>query len=295
MYIAQQAKLAYGNNTSMKQHEKDIKICERDFATGKKYAGRCDMHCGYGFCFPYQGSTISCDRTPASYPYGLTKFNAAGSTTKFMFDEWDAVHGLGYCAAVVGTGQYNCSTDLCTDRNKVCTNSAVRNMCDGTCDFCSLPAAVAANVTRTKKCYSGLKKYFSAATSQCFVNTVLDCDKDACQTALVGMRNVTDVTCAGTDLAKFKDFKAYLAATQTLPTWEKYCDACGSSWAGSFKRKNELCPVGCTNSPAHNFDPTARKDDGSCNHSPCLSKISCDKNGSHQECACRFSPVPERW
>ena len=142
------------------------------------------MHCGYesyGFCFPYQGSIISCDRKPAFYPYGftLTKFNAAGST-EFMFDEWDTVHGLGYCAAVIGTDQYNC-IDLCTDRNKVCTNSAVRNMCDGTCDFCSLLAAVAANVTKTKKCHSGLKKYFSAATSQCFVNNVLDCEKDACQ------------------------------------------------------------------------------------------------------------------
>ena len=63
-------------------------------------------------------------------------------------------------------------------------------MCDGTCDFCSLLAAVAANVTKTNKCHSGLKNYFSAATSQCFVNTVLDWEKDACQTALAG----TDVT-----------------------------------------------------------------------------------------------------
>ena len=166
-------------------------VCKAEFGPGKQYAKRCDAACGYGFCSPYKGATSVCNRKTTDYPFGarqpsadracmpvttagglhpkthtcachaLLGFHVAGITNWTgnyrAFDEWDSLHGTSYCAAIIGTGTYSCATDMCTDRDSVCTSPALRNKCDGSCGFCSMPAAEASVANKTVVCYKALK------------------------------------------------------------------------------------------------------------------------------------------
>ena len=125
---------------------------------------------------------------------------------------------------------------------------------------------------------------YNAFTAQCYQNSALNCDSDACQNATASLLRAKTVCAAsGVKLSTHKDFAAYATALQGIVGWAAKCDACGSTWAGSSARQAVLCKAGCTNSSAYNYDPKAKKDDGSCNHDSCSSTIN---NNCHANATC---------